>query len=420
MLYKKEFLTMSTYLFSNLLNALFPFLMLPILSRYLLPEQYGLYTIYILLVNCLGPFTGVVISRSIARNYVEQDNINLPVYISSCLVLSSLGLFFTTLIITIFSNTFSQIFLFPKSWLWTPIIASYGQAYLAVSLAILQMSGKPLAYGIVRVIHSFLLTSITLYMVVYLDWNWKGALIGHVMSISFLIPGLLLILGVNNLIKLKISYVYVIDALRYGAPLIPHVIGTIIITMIDRVFISHHIGMEAVGIYSVGYQISLVLFILITSISQVWTPWLFPRLKAGGQENKLIIVKATYCLFFIILMSGLIFYWISGPFMRLYLHESYFNAASVIPWLLMSSVVQGMHVIMTGILYYKKNTIFISLITLLSATASVVLNYILVPVNGIEGAAQASVLSFTLAFILTWYCVNKFEGLPWLLVVERK
>ena len=409
----------SIYVVSNIVNASIPFMLLPVLTRVLSPAEYGVFLIYILLVNGLVPFTGLQISRSIVRNYIDQDKIDISLYVSSCLLLSTISTLLIFGIITIFSGTLSELFSFPKSWLWAPIIASFGQTYLAVSLGLLQMNNKPISYGLTRIGHSLLLAALTVYFVLYLDWNWEGAVFGHVLAMTFFIPAALYVLSLTKYIKLNVSYDYALQAIKYGAPLIPHVIGTVVITMIDRIFISHFIGMEALGIYGSGYQISLILFLLITSFNQAFTPWLFPRIKAGKEKTKLKIVKVTYAYFVILMVFAILLSLISAPFVRIYLDESYFAATEVIPWLLCSFVLHGMYIMFGNFLYYSKSTGILSIATLIAAISNIFLNWILIPLNGIIGAAQASIFAFFFAFIFTWYFSTKKVKMPWFSIYKR-
>ena len=177
--------------------------------------------------------------------------------------------------------------------------------------------------------------------------------------------------------------------------------------------------MEALGIYGSGYQISLILFLLITSFNQAFTPWLFPRIKAGKEKTKLKIVKVTYAYFVILMVFAILLSLISAPFVRIYLDESYFAATEVIPWLLCSFVLHGMYIMFGNFLYYSKSTGILSIATLIAAISNIFLNWILIPLNGIIGAAQASIFAFFFAFIFTWYFSTKKVKMPWFSIYKR-
>ena len=72
---------------------------------------------------------------------------------------------------------------------------------------------------------------------------------------DFNLKFIFLTLRLSGYIEWKISYDYIIQALKYGIPLIPQVIGIVIIAMTDRIFLSHYIGLEAAGLYTIGYQV---------------------------------------------------------------------------------------------------------------------------------------------------------------------
>ncbi|GAB1400783.1 hypothetical protein MASR1M66_22380 [Aminivibrio sp.] len=52
---------------------------------------------------------------------------------------------------------------------------------------------------------------------------------------------------------------YLAHALRFGIPLIPHSLAGILNTSIDRLFITHMVGIADTGLYTVGYQIGTVI-----------------------------------------------------------------------------------------------------------------------------------------------------------------
>jgi O-antigen/teichoic acid export membrane protein len=172
--------------------------------------------------------------------------------------------------------------------------------------------------------------------------------------------------------------------------------------------------MDAVGVYAAGYQISLILFIIITSFNQVWTPWLFPKLKEGTYENRRQIVKIIYLFFSILVLCAFLFSLISFPFIQFYLDESYFDSSMVIPWLLASFVFHGMYIVMGSFLYFSKKTGLLSLATIITALVNILFNFILVPIFGVIGAAQASIISFLFGFLLTWYFASLCVKLPWI------
>lgn len=86
----------SVYLFSSFLNSAIPFLLLPILTRYLSLEDYGTVAMFMVMVSFVYPFTGLSVGSSIYKQFLDLDEKNLGGYIFNVfviLLLSALVLF---------------------------------------------------------------------------------------------------------------------------------------------------------------------------------------------------------------------------------------------------------------------------------------------------------------------------------------
>ena len=84
------------YILGDVLNKAVPFFMLPILTRYLTPEDYGIIATFTVLVSFLMVFTGLSIHGSISVNFFKMEKEELKIFIGNCLIIlnisSDLGL----------------------------------------------------------------------------------------------------------------------------------------------------------------------------------------------------------------------------------------------------------------------------------------------------------------------------------------
>ena len=95
--------------------------------------------------------------------------------------------------------------------------------------------------------------------VVLLCWRWQGRILGVI--ITSVIFGLLSIFVIykREYIKFSFNKKYIKDVLFFGIPLIPHALGGWIITGVDIIFINSMVGVAATGIYTVGYQVGMII-----------------------------------------------------------------------------------------------------------------------------------------------------------------
>ena len=94
----------SVYTVSNLINALIPFLLIPVLTRYLTPEDYGITAMMGVMIGFLTPFIGLSLHGSISVNFYKKDEFNFPEYVSNCLLILILTSICATFLVIFFSN----------------------------------------------------------------------------------------------------------------------------------------------------------------------------------------------------------------------------------------------------------------------------------------------------------------------------
>ena len=64
--------TASVYTMSNILNALIPFFLMPVLTRYLTPVDYGITSMMQVMIGFLNPFIGLNLHGAIAVKYYKK------------------------------------------------------------------------------------------------------------------------------------------------------------------------------------------------------------------------------------------------------------------------------------------------------------------------------------------------------------
>ena len=72
---KKLLKSISVYTFANVLNASIPFFLLPILTNTLTPEDYGLISIFQLILSLTIPFTGLNVEGLKLNSFLINESI---------------------------------------------------------------------------------------------------------------------------------------------------------------------------------------------------------------------------------------------------------------------------------------------------------------------------------------------------------
>jgi O-antigen/teichoic acid export membrane protein len=255
---------------------------------------------------------------------------------------------------------------------------------------------------------------LTLWLVVGCGMAWMGRIEAHLFTmIVFGCFGLYLLYR-SGWLKFTFSKEYIRNALNFGVPLIPHALGGAIMTMTDRFFITNMVGIGETGIYSVGYQIGMIIGLIENSFNQAYVPWLYNKLKENDTKMKMFIVKITYIYFILMIFLVITLALIAPCLLRYFVGDKFSGASVYVFWIALGYAFNGMYKMVVNYIFYVEKTYILAWITLFCCLSNVGLNYILIKLNGPVGAAQAAALTFLLSFIVTWVLSNRVYKMPWL------
>lgn len=408
------------YTLTSIINAAIPFFMLPILTRYLTPEDYGIVSMFTLLATFVTPFIGLNLNGAIARRYYDHEKNNIWEYVSNTILILIINTLIVGTLFHVFSSYISQLVSFPIRLLWTVIVFSFSQVICSILLSLLQVQKKPLAYGSFQIMNTSMNMIISIILVVFLGWTYTGRIYGMVLSFSLFAIIAFIILVRKKWIVLNIRKDYIKHALIFGVPLIPHALSGTIISMTDRFFITSMVGLAATGVYTVGYQVGTIINLLTMSFNNAFVPWLYERLKRNQYTTKLKIVKFTYAYFLAILVLAIVL-GISAPiFLKVFLGKAFNDSSIYVIWVALGYAFNGMYLMVVNYIFYEQKNSILAIVTFATAILNVVLNYFFIREFGAIGAAQATTIIFAIKFIVVWVLSAKVHKMPWKNVIFNR
>lgn len=411
------------YLFANVLNAAVPFLLLPILTRYLDPAEYGKVAMFQTLVAALAALVGLNVQGAASRKFFDEDaqGEGLRLFIGSCfqvLLLSSLAVL---AVVAVFHDLLSSWLGIPAEWLYLSIGVSVASFIVNMRLGQWQVRRQAKAYGVLQVTQSLAIMLMSIGFVVVLSAGAEGRVWAQLLAVfcaSLIACGLLYKDRLVHFLSWRPNYIK--EALAFGVPLIPHVVGAFLLFSVDRFVINSEFGLEAAGLYMVAVQISLVLGVLFDSVNKAYVPWLFERLSRGDESGSHQLIKYSYFYFLLLLSLALLAFWLGPVVVRLFAGEQYAMAGTLIGWLALGQSFKGMYFTVTGYIFYQKKTSILSLITIVSGGINLAGLLVGISLCGLEGAAIAFAVAMACQFIFSWMFAAKVHPMPWLGVFRRK
>ena len=197
--------------------------------------------------------------------------------------------------------------------------------------------------------------------------------------------------------------------LAFGLPIVFHLLAGTIHNSIDRVILEKYVSMSELGIYTIGYQIGMIMSVITTSVNRAWQPSFFEFMSSNMPEEQKRFENRRMLAFWIIGVGSICLIgmlW-AKEFLILLTPEKFHASADVVPIILFGYMFQGLYFFAVSPLFQFKKTKLLLFLTAASALVNIVLNFIFIPKYGIYGAAYATVISFFFQSALVYFIGKK-------------
>jgi O-antigen/teichoic acid export membrane protein len=401
----------AVYTVANIANSAIPFLLLPVLTRILSPGEYGLVTIFTTLVTLFGAFTGLSVHGAVNVRYFDAGTRHAR-YVGSTLAILAASTSLALLVVLLGASSLPDTLLLPRPWLLMAVLAASAQFLINIRLVMWQVRGQALQYGVFQVCQTALNLGLSLVLIMACDLGWQGRLAG-LLSALFLFAALgLVTLRRSSLVEWRVDRGDVKDALGFGIPLIPHVVGTFCIAASDKLMVASLLSVDDAGVYAAGMQIGLVIGVLADAVVKAITPWLYANLARADAEVNRKVVRMTYLYFVLVALAGLVLGALA-PWLLLLVGERFRSSQEVVAYIAIGGAFSGMYLMVVGYIFYAKCNGFLSATSLCVGAFNLAASYFLVQRHGAVGAAQAYAASQALMFAVTWAIAARFHPMPW-------
>lgn len=404
------------YLAANLFSAAIPFLLLPVLTRYLSPSEYGQVALFQTVATGLGAIVGLSVHGAANRKFydVADSPKEMRDFIGACLQILIVSSVLVGGLMLLIHQELSRELGLDDNWLGGCLLVTLSSFIINLRLSQWLVRRRAFRYGFFQVSQAGTSFGLAILAVVVMAQHAEGR-IWSIIATSTLFAFLALVsLARDELLGISWRPAYIREALAFGVPLIPHIAGVFLLGMADRLLINQTLGPAPVGVYMVAAQVAAVLAILADAVNKAYVPWLYERLKQDSAAENRRIVRYTYLYFAAaLLLAGVAA--MAGPWLiTLLAGRAYAAASSLIGWLALGQAFGGMYLMVTNYVFYSRKTGPLSVVTICSGAVNILLILALIPLLGTAGAAIAYALSMGLRFLLTWWLAQRVHPMPWL------
>lgn len=397
----------------KIIDKLFPLFLLPIITRKLGPEEYGLFVLYTALSSVVLPLMTVSVDSSILLNYFKVKKDEFRSYFSSGYVLLIISSILVGSLVWMFREYLSDMASFPTELVLILLIACFFQFHSNLALNIFQVRQQPTKYGIYSISLTITRNALMLLMIFCFEMEGIGIIYGNVLAyLLFFIVSIFLFLN-SKLYTTNLRKDFIIDNIVVGYPLSLHRFGSWLASAATRIIIGGILGTAAAGSFGVGATIGLVVSFIQDSFNRAYAPYLFNQLKNFNERIELKLIKLTYIynvgLLVLSILIGVVGYFSIGFIFG----SSYEQSKAVVIYLCLAYAFDGMYKMHVNYIFFIKKTYIIFFITLTTGGLNILFSYIFVSAYGIVGGAISLCIINFLGYLLSWYIGNRVFPMSW-------
>lgn len=405
--HKYRDLSKNTILFtiSNFGTKIISFLLVPLYTSILSTNDYGTADLMTTTAQLLIPVLTLNIQDAVLRfaldkNYSAKETLKVSkniIFLSSLCLAIALYFLCRLNIITLDSQYIVFLFLSFLVGSLSNSVSMYLKAEDKVGILVISGLTNTL---ITCVLNICLLLFLRMGMLGYLFANIAGSAVG----VGIMICGGKIVGDFLSPLR-RMDKKLALQMVSFSAPLVVNSIAWWLNNASDRYILTFFAGTVANGIYSVSYKVPTILSTLQSIFYSAWSISAITEFDKDDHDGFMGNVYMTYACGSILGCSCLLIF---NQFIAHILYaKEFYQAWQFTPPLLVGTVFNGIALFEGCIFTAVKDTKSVTISTLVGSGINTLLNFILIPFWGAEGAALATLVGYLCVWIVRTIQVKK-------------
>jgi len=396
------------YTFGNIVRNMVSFIMLPIYTRYLTPEDYGTLELLSMIIDFAGILVGLRIGEAIFRFYAQYDDardkkrvISTAMYLVG--ILNAIGV----VCILLFSKPLSTLIFGSEAYVGYIVPFTFTllfQAFNEIPLMYIRAQQRPWLFVTISILKLSLQLGLNIYFVVFRSMHVEGVIISALLSGGLM--GMFLMVYTFSHVGVGFAKDISKKLVSFSFPLMMASILSFYLTFGDRYFLRVFSSLTEVGIYSLGYKFGfLLLYFTWHPFANIWDVQkyeIFRKPDAKIVYQRLFFLISCVMIFFSLGVSVYI-----KDILTIMSDPSFHRAYQIVPIILLAYLIQGWTSFCNLGILIKGKTLDITYATLFSVVVITIGYTALIPLFGSHGAAWATLIGTSARFFWVYFKANR-------------
>jgi O-antigen/teichoic acid export membrane protein len=402
------------YVIANVMSAAIPFLLVPILTRALEPDEYGKIVSFALLVTLCSTLSGCNVHAALGVIWFKQPRDAIPLYVGAALALALVSTAVVGLsagiVLGIWPGLGADL---TPAWGVVAAITAGANVILQCRLVLWQSQQKALQSAALQFTASALNLGLSLAAVFLIVGGAAGRNAGIAISAGLMACAAIYLFYAANEVRWSVRWGELKILLAFGLPLIFHTLAGVLLGTADRWVISIQLGSGSLGVYGAGAQLGAFMAIIADAFVKAFGPWMYEKLRSTEVADKHYAVGAIYAAAPTFVCGAAVLWLVLHFASSVILGPRFQEAIPLLPWFMLGGAFTGVYVCTSILYFFAGRTVLLSSVTLPCAALGTFLTWILVERYGVVGAAIGySITQALLALSVGAVALRSFD-LPW-------
>ncbi|PEJ59486.1 polysaccharide biosynthesis protein [Bacillus sp. AFS002410] len=391
----------AVFAIGNLGTKLISFILVPIYTYSLSKEQYGSTDLITTTISLLLPLISLSIYDAMLRFSMDKNYSKTEVFSNGIIVM-----FFCFIFFILFYPLLNNLEPF-KHFIIYFYILLFCQLLNTILLQFIRGIGKVKLFAFTGIISALILLITASVLLLIFNMGIDGYFISLIASnlvscfILFIFGDVKKFINFTNL-KPEITK----EMLLYSVPLIPNAMMWWVMNASDRYMITYFVGISANGLYAVANKIPSLLNVINSIFFQAWQ---MSAIEEADSNNKSIFYSKVFNIISsLMFISTSILIVLLKFIMKIFVAEQFYESWKYSPFLFLGVVFSCFSAFLGTNYIAAKDTKGVFKTSIVGAFINLILNVLLIPLIGINGASIATMISFAVIWYLRIIDTKKF------------
>ena len=189
-------------------------------------------------------------------------------------------------------------------------------------------------------------------------------------------------------------------------PLIPHYLGSVVLSSTDKIMIDRMVSEEKAGIYSLAAILSAIGVLLWRALSVTFSPFVNAKL---GERDFGSIRDAVKPLLTMVGLVCVIASLAAPEIINILATDEYLEGIYVVPPIAAGIFIHAQYDVFSAVSFFHKKSVRIMVATLTAAVVNIILNYVFIKNFGFIAAGYTTLISNVILSGMHYYNTRKIE-----------